>query len=49
MQDAIDEGKVVEETGKYSEKCKQQTFDAIEELSLMLVLVVHVEMKKSKS
>jgi hypothetical protein len=40
---------LVEETGKYSSRNSLQTttlLDAIEEL-LMLVLVVHVEMKKA--
>jgi sulfate adenylyltransferase subunit 2 len=41
VQDAIDEGKVGE-TGKYSVEtvCNNNTFDAIEEFKLMLVLVV---------
>jgi sulfate adenylyltransferase subunit 2 len=49
MQDAIDEGSR-EETGKYSSRNSLQTttlLDAIEEFKF--VLVVHVEMKKSKS
>jgi 3'-phosphoadenosine 5'-phosphosulfate sulfotransferase (PAPS reductase)/FAD synthetase len=50
VQDAIDEGKVVEETGKYSSRtvCKLQHFLDAEEFKLMLVLVVLVEMKKKR-
>jgi hypothetical protein len=50
VQDAIDKGKVVEET-KYSSRNSLQTttlLDAIEEFKLMLVLVVLVEMKKKR-
>jgi sulfate adenylyltransferase subunit 2 len=39
----------VEETGKYSKQLKITLLDAIENLSLMLVSVVHVEMKKSRA
>jgi sulfate adenylyltransferase subunit 2 len=49
VQDAIDEGKVVEETGKYSSRnsLKQQRFwMLLKNLSLMLVLVVRRDEEK---
>jgi hypothetical protein len=47
VQDAIDEGKVVEETGKYSSRTATNNNFLMQLKSLMLVLVVLVEMKKS--
>jgi sulfate adenylyltransferase subunit 2 len=50
VQDAIDEGKVVEETGKYSSRNSLQTttFLMLEEFKFDACMVV-VEMKKSTS
>ncbi len=49
VQDAIDEGKVIEESGRYSSRNSLQTttlLDAIEEFKFMLVLEELVVMKK---
>jgi hypothetical protein len=47
----MSEGKEVEETGKYSSRNSLQNNYSLDRrnLSLMLVSVVHVEMKKSTS